>query len=426
MSRLDTALAPWGDSTLSLLARGYAWLPDRMRATDGGPVRTRLLGRPVVALRGPEAIGFFYDERNVRRASALPGPVLDTLFGRGAVHTLDGDAHRIRKAMFLAVLKDGAGVAALADHVARHWSESVDGWRGGRRVVLFDEAVLILARSVCAWTGIRLSDEAVRRMAVDCAAMVDGFATPGPRHLRARRARARQEDVLAGLVAAAREGEELAGDEGTAFETVAWHRDADGELVDPRTAAVELLNIIRPTVAIAWFVAFAAHALHRWPHHREPLLKDDDGRYARAFAHEVRRFYPFAPFVGGLAATGLTWRGEAIAENTLVLLDLYGHDHDPKLWNDPYRFDPRRFAGREPSADELIPQGGGDPAHGHRCPGEDVTVALLATLVKRLADLDHAVPAQDLSIPLSRIPTRPRSGFVLTVTDPSRGDDLPG
>ncbi|MFF8809970.1 cytochrome P450 [Streptomyces omiyaensis] len=426
MSRLDTVLAPWSDSTLALLARGYAWLPDRMRATNGGPVRTRLLGRPAVALRGPDAIGFFYDERNVRRASALPGPVLDTLFGRGAVHTLDGEAHRVRKAVFLAILKDGAGVEALAEHVARCWSESVEEWRDGRPVVLFDEAALVLARAVCAWAGIPLSDEAVRRMAADCTAMVDGFAAPGPRHVRARRARTRQEDALAGLVGAAREAGELTSDKGTAFEAVVWHRDADGGLADPRTAAVELLNIVRPTVAIAWFAAFAAHALHRWPQHREPLRKDEDGRYARAFAHEVRRFYPFAPFVGGLAATDLTWRGEPVAEDTLILLDLYGYHHDPTMWINPYRFDPGRFTGREPGADELIPQGGGDPAHGHRCPGEDVTVAVLATLVRQLAHLDHEVPAQDLSIPLSRIPTRPRSGFVLTVDGTSRGAGSPG
>ncbi|MEV7728932.1 cytochrome P450 [Streptomyces sp. NPDC087917] len=416
MSRIKTAFAPWTDSTFSLLARGYAWLPDRMRATHGGPVRTRLLGRPTIALRGPEAIGFFYDERNIRRTSALPEPVLDTLFGQGAVHTLDGAAHRARKAMFLALLKDGAGVAALTDHVALQWSRAVGDWGVGRRVVLFDEAALILARSVCAWTGIEFSDDAARQMAEDCTAMVDGFATPGPRHLRARAARARQEDALATLVRTAREGEEFAADGGTAFETVVWHRDADGRMLDPHTAAVELLNIIRPTVAIAWFVAFAAHALHRGQTHAELLRKDDDGRYARAFAHEVRRFYPFAPFVGGLAATDLTWQGETIAKDTLVLLDLYGHDHDPDLWDGPYRFEPQRFAGREPGADELIPQGGGDPARGHRCPGEDITVAVLAAFATHLADLDFEVPEQDLTIPLSRVPTRPRSGFVLTPT----------
>ncbi|REH25378.1 fatty-acid peroxygenase [Streptomyces sp. 2114.2] len=32
----------------------------------------------------------------------------------------------------------------------------------------------------------------------------------------------------------------------------------------------------------------------------------------------------------------------------------------------------------------------------------------------RLARLDCTVPAQELRIPLRRIPTRPRSGFVVT------------
>ncbi|MFE6487177.1 hypothetical protein ACFVGN_30175 [Streptomyces sp. NPDC057757] len=30
----------------------------------------------------------------------MPAPLLDTLFGRGAVHTLDGEEHRVRKALF--------------------------------------------------------------------------------------------------------------------------------------------------------------------------------------------------------------------------------------------------------------------------------------------------------------------------------------
>ncbi|MFJ8567578.1 hypothetical protein [Streptomyces sp. NPDC093514] len=112
-------MPPFSDSTLSLLSQGYAWLPNRMRTSTDGTVRTRLLGRPTIALRGPEAVEFFYDERHVLRAAALPDPVLDTLFGQGAVHTLDGDAHRARKAMFLALLKDEAGVAALGDRVGQ-------------------------------------------------------------------------------------------------------------------------------------------------------------------------------------------------------------------------------------------------------------------------------------------------------------------
>ncbi|WP_037878208.1 cytochrome P450 [Streptomyces sp. NRRL F-5727] len=409
-------VAPWTDSTLGLLAQGYAWLPDRMRHSLDGSVRCRLLGRPAVALRGPEAAAFFYDEKHVVRTGALPGPVLDTLFGRGAVHTLDGEAHRVRKALFVALLTEDAGVAALGRTVGRRWREAMAA-RRGQHVVLFEEAARVLALAVRDWAGVPLSDEATAGLARDCTAMVDGFAAPGPRHLRARRARRRQERAFADLVTEARRTPE-ADTGGSVLQTVAWHRDRDGALLSPATAAVEMLNIIRPTVAIAWFAAFAAHALHRWPAHRDLLRADASGAHAEAFAHEVRRFYPFAPFVGGLAAQDLTWRGEGIPRDTLVLLDLYGQNHDPVLWEHPYRFDPHRFTSpgrpRNP-LDVLVPQGGGDASRGHRCPGEDITVTVLAVLATELARLDYDVPEQDLAIPLCRVPTLPGNGVELRV-----------
>ncbi|GAA3504422.1 hypothetical protein GCM10019016_115350 [Streptomyces prasinosporus] len=52
---------PLIDRTLPLLAERYAWLPDRMRDASGSVVRTRIMGRPALALRGPEAVRFFYD-----------------------------------------------------------------------------------------------------------------------------------------------------------------------------------------------------------------------------------------------------------------------------------------------------------------------------------------------------------------------------
>ncbi|MGW7312092.1 cytochrome P450 [Streptomyces sp. NPDC054865] len=406
-------MPPFSDSTLSLLAHGYAWLPNRMRASTDGTYRTRLLGRPTFALRGPEAVGFFYDERHVLRTAALPDPVLDTLFGQGAVHTLDDEAHRVRKAMFIALLKDERGIAALGDGVGWRWREAVAG-RTRERVILFEVAAKVLALAVCDWVGLQLSDAETDGLARDCTAMVDGFAAPGPRHLRARRARARQEKALASVITGVREKPEPDG-KFSALETVAWHRNVDGGLLDSRTAAVELLNIVRPTVAIAWFAVFAAHALHRRPQHRELLRADNNGAYARAFAHEVRRFYPFAPFVGGLAAADLTWQGRKIPKDSLVLLDLYGQNHDPALWEHPYHFEPQRFTGATSLPDNLIPQGGGDPARGHRCPGENITVTALATLAGELARLEYDVPDQDLTIPLSRMPTAPRSGFVLAL-----------
>ncbi|WP_324273672.1 cytochrome P450 [Blastococcus brunescens] len=177
---------------------------------------------------------------------------------------------------------------------------------------------------------------------------------------------------------------------------------------------MELLNIVRPTTAVAWFAAFSGHALIRWPENRKRLA-DGDPEFALAFAHEVRRFYPFAPFIGGRAPREVEWDGVRIPENSMVLLDLYGQNHDPALWDDPYAFRPERFLDREIGAYELVPQGRGDPRTNHRCPGEQLTVALVAALATRLARLDVDVPEQDLTISLRRIPARPASGVVLRV-----------
>ncbi|MEU8139643.1 cytochrome P450 [Streptodolium elevatio] len=399
------------DRSASALAKGYAWLPDLRRRNPGPLLRTRVLGRQAAALRGPEAVRFFYDEDHVRRAGAMPEPVLSTLFGHGAVHTLDGPAHRQRKDMFLSLLTEPREVAELARHAAECWDDAVEAWAERPSVVLFDEVPRVLTRAVCAWAAVPLGPDDTDRLASDLVAMVDGFGTAGPRHWRARAVRKRRERWLEDLVERVRSGHATV-PTGSVVDVIAKHRDVDGRPLDRHTAAVELLNVIRPTVAISWFIAYAGHALHRWPHLRK-RLRHDDTPYAVAFAHELRRFYPFAPYLGGLAATDLRWQDEDIPADTMVLLDVYGQHHSDELWDQPYAFDPDRFLDVPPGRDELIPQGGGDRSTGHRCPGEDITVALLATLVPRLARLDYDVPDQDLRISLRRLPARIRSGFVL-------------
>jgi fatty-acid peroxygenase len=401
------------DDSVRFLAQGYAWLPDKRRQLGRRTVATRLGGVPVFGIEGPEAARFLYDEDHVRRAHAIPEPVQGTLFGKGAVHTLDGHEHRVRKAVFVALLMDDARIAALVDCVTAAWDAAVPGWVQREQVVLFEEARVVLTRAVCDWAGVPLADDEVASAARDLTALVDGFATAGPRHWRARRARGRREAWLSRLVEDVRSGAASV-PEGSVVSVVARHRDADGEQLDPRVAAVELLNVIRPTVAISWFLAFSGHALARWPHHRERLASGDPA-FATAWAHEVRRFYPFAPFIGGRAPREVEWDGERIPAGAMVLLDLYGQDHDADLWGDPYAFRPERFLDREIGAFELVPQGAGDPRTNHRCPGEQVTVAVLAALAVRLARLDVEVPEQDLTISLRRIPALPASGVVLRV-----------
>jgi fatty-acid peroxygenase len=401
------------ENGLQLLTQGYGWLPDKRRALGRRTVPTRLGGLPAFGIEGPEAARFLYDENHVLRSHAIPEPVQATLFGKGAVHTLDGEQHRVRKAMFVALLMREDGIASLVKGATEAWDDAAARWARRPSIVLFEESANILTGAVCRWTGVPVTDEAVPEVARDLQAMVDGFFTAGARHWRARRARGRRERRLAELVEQVRAGEATV-QEGSAVEVVAHHRDADGTLLEPRVAAVELLNIIRPTVAISWFLAFSAEALLRHPQLRDRLASGDPA-FAEAWAPEVRRFYPFAPFLAGLAPQQLEFDGEQIPEGAMVLLDLYGQNHDPALWEDPFAFRPDRFIGREIGEFRLIPQGGGDPRTGHRCPGEQIVVALLAALAVCLARLPYEAPEQDLEISLRRIPARPADGVVLKV-----------
>jgi fatty-acid peroxygenase len=407
--------SPRLDQSLSMLAKGYAWLPDRRRAAGRDTVHTRVMLRQALAVEGPAGARFVYDEDHVRRSGALPEPVVSTLFGHGAVHTLDGEAHRVRKAMFVHLLM-GSGVTALVDRVTTAWDDAAHRWAHQEQVVLMDEAARVLTRGVCDWAAVPVDEDELPALARDLTTLVDGFATGAPRHWRARRVRQRREAWLAGIVEEVRSGARAV-PAGSVLATVAGHRDSDGELLEPRVAAVEVLNVIRPTVAVCWFVAFSAHALHRWPANRE-RLRSGDAAFAEAFAHEVRRFYPFAPFIGGRSPREVEWDGETVPAGSMVLLDLWGTDHDPQLFPEPYAFRPERFLTgaevREIGAWELVPQGAGDPRTGHRCPGEEITVALLSALAVRLARLEYELPPQDLTISLSRIPARPASGVVLS------------
>src|SRR3954451_18033252 len=144
---------PLFDESVPMLAKGYAWLPDRRRAAARNTVHTRLMLRQALGVHGPAGARFFYDEDHVRRRVALPEPVISTLFGHGAVHSLDGEPHRVRKAMFVHLLM-GEGVGALVAGVGKAWDDAARRWAGERSVVLLDEAARVLTRGVCDWAAV--------------------------------------------------------------------------------------------------------------------------------------------------------------------------------------------------------------------------------------------------------------------------------
>ena len=395
------------DRTVDLIRTGYPW-GERVRQGRAA-VSTRVLGRRAAVVGGPEGVRRFYDPR-LRRRGAFPLAVKLVLFGPGTVHGLDDAEHRLRKAMLLGVITPES-VAELGERAQREWASAIEGWAGRERVVLFDEAVQVLAASVIPWAGIPTGAQELALRARQLATVLHGFAAPGRAYARAVRARWQVGRWAARLVRQARAGE-IRPPAGSALAAVAAARDARGKLLPLRTAATELLNVVRPTVAVAWFVAFAGAALHEHPWWRERIA-GGDGVAAEAFVQEVRRLYPFVPVLAARARCAQDVLGVRVPRGGLVMLDVHGTDHDPAQWPDPDRFDPNRFLQGPMDPDALVPQGGGDVATGHRCPGEGVTLTMLAVAVRALAGLTRSFPLQDLRFDLSRIPTRPRSGVVL-------------
>jgi len=183
--------------------------------------------------------------------------------------------------------------------------------------------------------------------------------------------------------------------------------------LDDQIAAIELINVIRPIVAISTFITFAALALHEHPECKDVLLKGNDNDL-EMFVQEVRRYYPFTPFLGARVKKNFTWNHYEFKEDTLVLLDIYGTNHDARIWDNPYEFRPERFENWDKNLFDFIPQGGGETAKGHRCPGENITIEIMKVSVDFLINkIEFKVPKQDLSYSIVKMPTLPESGFIM-------------
>jgi fatty-acid peroxygenase len=305
----------------------------------------------------------------------------------------------------------------LLDDIARQeWRSALQRWRRAQRVILLDEAHEVLCRAVCRWSGVPLPSAEVPLRTADFAAMIDGGGAIGPRHWRSRAARARAGRWAEELIRRTRGGE-IEPEPDTALAVIAYYRDMNGRLLEPRVAAVDLLNVLRPTVAVGTYVTFAALALHRFPESRPTFTSGSLD--LQNFVNEVRRYFPFFPFQAAMVGKSFEWRGFRFPKGRRVLLDLYGTDHDERVWEAPYEFRPERFETSDIDAFALVPQGGGDPYVHHRCAGEWITLTLLKGAVEFLErEAHYRVPEQDLTVSLSRMPAMPKSGFVIEALPP--------
>jgi fatty-acid peroxygenase len=395
-----------GDSSIAFLAEGYRFGMHRFDRLHTDAFRTHLLAKPVTFLRGASASEFFYEGGRFSRDRALPKSVLHSLQDEGSVQTLEGREHHHRKGMFLDLMGPDA-MGRLREIFADEWHRASRRWALAPSVVLQRELYEVLTRSVCQWAGVPLAELDVRPRAREFGAMIRNAGAFGIPNWVSRAGRLRTEAWAMAAVDAARSRHDSAP---TVLAAIAGHRSTDGAELPTHVAATELLNVLRPMVAVGRFIVFAAWALNRHPEWHDRFASGDE-EMLPAFVQEVRRFSPFFPVVGGRATRSLEWNGTWFDAGDWVMLDLFATNRDKRLWDQPELFRPERFAGGVPDRNALVPQGGGIAADGHRCPGEEPTFELIAEAVRRLTAMRYSTPPQDLRVSLRTLPSEPRSGF---------------
>lgn len=400
------------DKSIHLLVEGYHFIPNRCRRFKSDIFETRLMGEKVICMSGEEAAELFYDPEKFQRQGAAPKRIQQSLFGENGVQTLDGAVHRRRKEMFMSLMTP-KHIQGLMDITKVQLQALLPAWEEKSKIILFNEMQEFLCRTACQWAGVPLNESEVRLRATDLGALVDAFGAVGPRFKRGKDARKRLEAWLRPIIRDVRQGV-LDVPKQSALHVFATYKDHAGDYLQPQIAAVEIINILRPIVAIATYITFGALAFHQYPETKKKLEEDAEN-YSQMFVQEVRRFYPFGPFTGARVRENFTWNNFYFEQGTLVLIDIYGTNYSPRLWEQPKKFWPERFLDRKDSLFDFIPQGGGDYKHGHRCAGERVTIEIMKTTLEFLAkDIHYSVPQQDLTVSLRRMPTLPKSKFIIS------------
>lgn len=92
------------DSTIPLVLEGYRFIPRRCERYHTEIFQGRVFLEKTIFFRGASAAQVFYDTAKFDRKGAAPKRIQKTLTGEGGVQGLDGEAHRQRKQLFMALM----------------------------------------------------------------------------------------------------------------------------------------------------------------------------------------------------------------------------------------------------------------------------------------------------------------------------------
>ena len=417
--------------------KGYGFLPYLEEKhfepapgwNDAVMYKERIGGKKVYILRGQNGARLFYDSRKIKRAGALPKYILDTIFGNG-IHNMDNSHHLYRKELYREIMSH-----ELLDRFVRIHSNLyityMSKWRRSNKFVLYEEMQTLLAHTSHKWVGLfNFSNMSFEEIGNHYMRMIDavGAYMPFPFHNNAvskgKSSRKIIEKEISSQVALHRNSVKK-------FETgtpAAILADSDLSIHD---VTVEIINLTRPCVAVAKFVAFAGHAAFKHsflvPHgpktnvngngngngiNKEAL---DSWKQGDNFVNEVRRLYPFVPFLGGITKTDMLVDGMQVKKDSMMILDIHSVNMDSGVFVNPFEFIPDRFNTVKVTDYNYVPQGGGQVWNSHRCPGEQITVIILKLAVYHMFTKEDftILSDQDFTIDKRRMPTIPKDGIVM-------------
>lgn len=418
------------DQLPSFIKQGYLFMSHQRRkagvsAESHCPVTFSALGGTATLIRGEEAVDFFYDESKISRGGAMPAAIQGPLFGEGAVHTLDGEAHKVRKTKMAEMAYADERVEAFKGFVEEEMKALIERWKTNPGNI-YDDVAVAYGRAAFRWAGVPASDRELNKRATQMSHLLDTFGEL-KQNVLSWIDRKKLDAWAEELIEKVRSGE-LTVEPDSVVRHMADLRDEKGELVTATLAGIELQNLTRPTVAVSRFAAFAAVAMvenPEWAAKVKKAVEDADGRLvnipeAVAFAQETRRKYPFVPMLPAMVKEDTELSGCPIQKGQRVLLDILGTNTSPQLWKNATSFDPQRFLD-QPDYEAIkgfIPQGGGDVLTGHRCPGEKIAVAALSSTIAALSadNVTISEDAEDTTFSMTQLLTRPKTGVRVTVS----------
>ncbi len=419
--------APLVGETLALVKNPYAFLEERRRRH--GPVfKSRVLGRRVVFVSGPDASAAFLDPDNVTRERAHPTHVRE-LFGGVNMNMFDGPRHLALKTMAL----EAFGPAAIATYLPdlqRLFEAALARWAQQGEVRAAEELRRVSIEAIALNVmGVQPGSDTdtLRR---DYFEVLEGMMSlpiplPGTKYSRARKARDRILAVFRRTIAEHREKPRSDG-----LSRILAARASDGSTYTDEEAVLELHHIV-----IAGYIVFALLAellvrLAREPGVRAriadeirthlgsgPVTLEGLGglRYAGRAVMEAKRTAPILPLAFGKARRSFRTGGFRVPTGWDVWWALSLSNSDGGVFVQPETYDPERFAdGRAEHKRHrcaYVPQGA-EPPTSHRCLGlEYSTHVSLVFLVVLLRSFDWDFPEQDLGTRWDRTPPEPKDGL---------------